>query len=40
MRELVEGRETEVGGGDGLGAIIMPRPLPEPVIKEILEWPE
>jgi hypothetical protein len=40
VREFVEGRGAEVGGGDGLGAIILPRPLPEPVIKEVLEWPE
>jgi hypothetical protein len=39
VREFVEGRGTEVGGGDGLGTIILPRPLPEPVIKEVLEWP-
>jgi hypothetical protein len=31
VREFVEGRRTEVGGGDGLGTIILPRPLPEPV---------
>jgi hypothetical protein len=40
VREFVEGRGTEVGGGDGLGTIILPRLLPEPVIKEVLEWPE
>jgi hypothetical protein len=40
VREFVNGRGTEVGGGDGLGVIILPRPLPEPVIKEVLEWPE
>jgi len=40
VREFVEGRGTEVGGGDGLGTIILPRPLPEPVIKEVLVWPE
>ncbi len=40
VKEFVEGRGTEVGGGDGLGTIILPRPLPEPVIKEVLVWPE
>ena len=39
VREFVEGRGTEVGGGDGLGTIILPRPLPEPVIDEVLRWP-
>ena len=39
VREFVAGRGTEVGGGDGLGTIILQRPLPEPVIKEVLEWP-
>ena len=39
VREFVIGRGTEVGGGDGLGTIILPRPLPQPVIKEVLEWP-
>jgi len=40
VREFTKGRGTEVGGGDGLGTIILPRPLPQPVIKEVLEWPE
>jgi len=40
VRELFEGRGQEVGGGDGLGTIILPRPLPDPVIQEVLEWPE
>ena len=39
VREFVEGRGSEVGGGDGLGSIILPRPLPEPVIAEVLYWP-
>jgi len=37
--EFVAGNGVEVGGGDGLGTIILPRPLSEPVIKEVLEWP-
>ncbi len=40
VREFVEGRGAEVGGGDRLGTIILPRPLPEPVIDEVLDWPE
>lgn len=40
VREFVEGRGTEVGDGDGLGTIILPRPLPELVIKDVLRWPE
>ena len=40
VREFVEGRGAEVGSGDVLGTIILPRPLPEPVIEEVLEWPE
>jgi hypothetical protein len=39
VRECAEGRGSEVGGGDGLGTIILPRRLPEPVIEEILAWP-
>jgi len=39
VREYVAGRGSEVGGGDGLGTIILPRPLPEPVIYEVLKWP-
>jgi len=39
VKEFVEGRGTEVGGGDGLGTIILPRPLPKPVIKEVMRWP-
>ena len=40
VKEFVKGRGTEVGGGDGLGTIILPRPLPEPVIREVLSWPD
>jgi predicted nuclease with RNAse H fold len=39
VREFVEGRGVEVGGGDGLGTIILPRPLPEPVIDAVMAWP-
>jgi hypothetical protein len=40
VKEFVEGRGIEVGGGDGLGSIILPRPLREPVIDEVLKWPK
>jgi len=39
VREFVSGNGIEVGGSDGLGAIILPWPLSEPVIDEVLEWP-
>jgi predicted nuclease with RNAse H fold len=40
VREFVCGRGTAVGGGDGLGKIVLPRPLRDPVIKGVLFWPE
>lgn len=40
VREYVAGDGVEVGGGDGLGTIILPAPLPDPVINEVLEWPD
>lgn len=39
VREFAAGRGAEVGGGDGLGTIVLPRPLPQPVITEVLRWP-
>ena len=39
VREFAFGRGSEVGGGDNLGTIILPRPLPKPVVKEVLSWP-
>lgn len=39
VREFVKGNGSEIGGGDGLGTIILPRPLPEPIIHEVLYWP-
>ena len=38
VREFVQGRGCAVGGGDGLGKIILPRPLPKP-IEGMLRWP-
>ena len=40
VREVAHERGCRVGGGDGLGEIILPRPLRQPVIKEVLTWPE
>jgi predicted nuclease with RNAse H fold len=39
VREFVEGRGQEVGGGDGLGSIILPRGLKNPV-SGVLHWPQ
>jgi len=38
--EFVHGRGSEVGGCDGLGTIILPRPIPETTHSELLEWPK
>lgn len=38
VREFVVGKGVEVGGGDSLGTIILPRPIPNP-IDEVLKWP-
>jgi len=38
VREYVHERGCSVGGGDGLGEIILPRPLRQPVIKEVLTF--
>jgi hypothetical protein len=37
--EKNEGRGCEVGGGDGLGSIILPGPLPVDNSHPILRWP-
>jgi hypothetical protein len=37
--EFVHGRGSEVGGCDGLGTIILPRPLPGKSSPELFEWP-
>ena len=39
VREFIDAGGVEVGGGDGMGTIVLPRPLPEPVIGEVLVWP-
>lgn len=38
--EFVHGRGTEVGNGDGLGSIILPRQLKDVKSSEILYWPK
>lgn len=38
VHEFLAGRGAEVGGGDGLGTIVLPRPLPQPR-SEVLAWP-
>ncbi len=37
--EFIHGRGVEVGDGDGLGTIILPRTIPETKHSELLEWP-
>lgn len=39
IREYVAGRGEAVGGGDGLGTIILPRPITEGRIDAVFEWP-
>jgi hypothetical protein len=36
--EFLAGRGQEIGGGDGLGTIVLPRPIAKP-IDEVLNWP-
>lgn len=38
VREFLAGRGCEVGGGDGLGSIILPRPLRSPHVR-LTDWP-
>lgn len=37
--EFIAGRGQEVGGGDGLGTIVLPRRITDP-IANVLKWPE
>jgi len=37
--EFLQGRGSEVGGGDGLGSIILPGPLPVNSTHPLLQWP-
>jgi len=38
VQEFVEGRGCAIGGGDGLGAIVLPRPVER--TSRVHEWPE
>jgi hypothetical protein len=38
--EFLNGRGSEVGGGDGYGTIILPTLLPVPPTHPVLHWPE
>ena len=39
VREFAAGRGEEVGGGDGLGTIVLPRRIAMGRIKDVFEWP-
>jgi len=39
VRNFRNGLGSEVGGGDGLGTIILPAPVPEHTMTELFEWP-
>ena len=39
VAEFAAGRGCEVGGGDGLGTIVLPRPLPRQDFPNLLKWP-
>ena len=39
VREFIHGNGTEVGNGDNLGSIILPRPLTNQLVVEVLNWP-
>jgi len=41
LREFVQERGCEVGDGDGLGSIILPRPISTPIeIEAVMRWPD
>jgi predicted nuclease with RNAse H fold len=40
VRQFLHGLGSQVGGGDGLGTIILPAPLPVPPDHPVLHWPE
>ena len=40
VREFVQERGCEVGGGDGLGTIVLPRPVDHPKFDLVSEWPD
>jgi predicted nuclease with RNAse H fold len=40
VREFIQGRGEQVGGGDGFGTIVLPRPIIYGRMEEIFSWPE
>lgn len=40
VREFVCGRGEQVGGGDGFGSMVLPRPIKNGRIEEIFRWPD
>ena len=40
VREFVQGRGCAVGGGDGLGTIVLPRPVDHPNFTLVTRWPD
>ena len=40
VREFIQGRGEQVGGGDGFGTIVLPRPITDGRMEEIFIWPE
>jgi hypothetical protein len=40
VKEFIRGRGCAVGGGDGLGAIVLPRPLDHPNAGQVGVWPD
>jgi hypothetical protein len=39
VHEYLVGRGAAVGGGDGLGAIVLPRPIAAGASSAVLRWP-
>ena len=39
VHQFMHGLGSQVGGGDGLGTIILPTPLPEMKSDHVLHWP-
>lgn len=39
VREFMQGRGEQVGGGDGFGTIVLPRPITNGRMEEIFSWP-
>jgi len=39
LREFISGRGEQVGGGDGLGTIVLPRSIAIGKMEEVFNWP-